>query len=94
MTHAPSSEQPNFDALRRSLARLRHDRGWSYDELAARSGVGRASLVAIESGKRRRDRIDLAPSRGNLLTWFRLAAAFEMPLGEILSPLYEENEES
>lgn len=80
----------NFEALRLHLARLRSARGWSYDELAARSGVGRATLVSIESAKPRRNPQKPA-SRGNLETWYRIARAFDVPLGELLGPLYDEN---
>lgn len=79
--------EPDFEALRLHLAQLRHDRGWSFDELAARSGVGRATLTAIEDGKPRRNP-QAAASRGSLRTWFRLAVAFEIDLGDLLRPLY------
>lgn len=79
----------NFEALRLRLAQLRHERGWSYDELAARSGVGRATLVSVESGNPRRNP-ERAATRGNLETWYRIARAFEIPLGELLQPLYDE----
>jgi DNA-binding XRE family transcriptional regulator len=82
---------PNFDALRISLAQHRRDRGWSYDELAARSGVGRATLVAIESGKPRRNPGKPATT-GTLLTWYRIARALDVELGELLRPLYVEAE--
>ncbi|MGD8167529.1 helix-turn-helix transcriptional regulator [Herbiconiux sp. P16] len=82
--------EPNFDALRAELARLRHDRGWSYDQLAARSGVGRATLVSMESGKPRRNP-DKPASRGSLESWYRVARAFELDLGELLRPLYRES---
>lgn len=80
----------NFAALSLHLRRIRVEREWSYDELAARSGVGRATLVAIESGRPRRNPKKPA-SRGNLETWYRIARAFDMPLGELLKPLYDEN---
>ncbi|MBC9935501.1 helix-turn-helix transcriptional regulator [Leucobacter sp. cx-87] len=83
--------EPNFDALRLQLSRLRHERGWSYDELAARSGVGRATLVSLESGKPRRTPGKPA-SEGTLRTWFRIAEAFETTLGEFTQPLYSRDE--
>lgn len=79
----------NFDALRLHLAKLRHERGWSYDELAARSGAGRATLVSIESGLPRRNP-EKSATRGNLETWYRIARAFDVPIGELLAPLYDE----
>ncbi|WP_368499737.1 helix-turn-helix transcriptional regulator [Herbiconiux sp. A18JL235] len=79
--------EPDFDALREELARIRHERGWSYDQLAARSGVGRATLVSMESGKPRRNP-DKPASRGSLESWYRIARAFDVELGELLRPLY------
>ncbi|MBW1639563.1 helix-turn-helix transcriptional regulator [Microbacterium resistens] len=84
---SPVSE-PNFGALRLHLARLRHERGWSYDELAARSGVGRSTLVTLENGKPRRNP-DIPATTGTLATWFRLAQAFDVDLGDLVRPLYE-----
>lgn len=78
--------EPNFTALRLHLARLRIERGWSYDELAARSGVGRATLVSLESGKPRRNP-DKPATTGTLATWFRIAAALEIELCELVRPL-------
>lgn len=80
-------DEPNFDALRLHLARLRHERGWSYDELAARSGIGRSTLVTLESGSSRRNP-DKPATTGTLLTWYRIARAFEVDLGELVRPLY------
>jgi transcriptional regulator with XRE-family HTH domain len=80
-------EEPDFDALRIHLGRLRHERGWSYDELAARSGVGRATLVALESGRPRRNPGKPATT-GTLATWFRIAQAFDIDLGDLVRPLY------
>ncbi|WP_366513464.1 helix-turn-helix transcriptional regulator [Herbiconiux sp.] len=72
--------------LRGELARLRHVRGWSYDQLASRSGVGRATLVSMESGKPRRNP-DKPASRGSLESWYR-ARAFDVDLGDLLRHLY------
>lgn len=69
--------EPNFAALRIELSRQRFERGWSYDVLAERSGVSRRTLIAVETGE----------SLGSLDTWFRLAAAFEIELGDLLRPL-------
>ena len=82
----------NFEALRLRLVQLRHERLWSYDELAARSGVGRATLVSIESGKPRRN-LEKPATRGSLETWYRLAHAFDVPLGELVALLYEDSGE-
>lgn len=93
MQESTTSADPDFDSLRLHLARLRHEREWSYDELAARAGIGRATLVSLESGKPRRTPGKPA-SRGNLETWYKIAVAFEMDLGELLRPLYGPNQPS
>lgn len=81
--------QPNVAALRVHLARLRHERGWSYDELSARSGVARATIVALESAKPdKRRHQDRPATSGTLVTWWRLAQALGVDLGELLQPLY------
>ncbi|MCX5075456.1 helix-turn-helix domain-containing protein [Streptomyces sp. NBC_00513] len=68
---------PDPTALRQSLARLRADRGWSYDQLAAHSGLSRRTLIEIEQGR----------TVGTLGTWHALAHAFRIPLGQLLDPL-------
>ncbi|MCZ9342425.1 XRE family transcriptional regulator, partial [Streptomyces sp. TRM76130] len=35
---------PDLNALRMTLVRLRGERGWTYDELADRSGLARRTL--------------------------------------------------
>jgi len=87
----PVSE-PDLGALRLHLARLRQERGWSYDELAARSGVGRATLVSLESGKPRRNP-DKPATSGTLVTWYKIALALDVDLGELLSPLRQARDE-
>lgn len=69
---------PDFEELRFYLARLRRTREWTLDELAERSGVGRRSLVQLESGK----------SHGSVETWFKIAETFDIEIGELLSTLY------
>ncbi|MEV0850558.1 helix-turn-helix transcriptional regulator [Streptomyces sp. NPDC049954] len=76
MTIFPPPE-PDPTALRQSLARLRARHGWSYDELAARTGLSRRTLIEIEQGR----------TIGTLATWHALAHALGMPLGELLDPL-------
>lgn len=71
------TRDPNFEALRLALARLRNERGWSFDELAERSGVSRRTLIEMEHGQ----------SNGRLESWFRVAEAFGVPLGELVSVL-------
>lgn len=71
------TREPNFEALRLTLARLRGDRGWSYDELAEHSGVSRRTLIEMEHGQ----------SNGRLESWFRVAEAFKVALGDLVSVL-------
>lgn len=71
------TRDPNFEALRLTLARLRDERGWSFDELAERSGVSRRTLIEMEHGQ----------SNGRLESWFRIAEAFETPLGDLVRVL-------
>lgn len=83
------SQEPNFEALRGCLSKLRAERGWTYDELAERSGVSRATLVAMETATPRNRRPKKPASRGSLESWWRLSKAFEVPLGELLLALDE-----
>ncbi|MFG3172345.1 helix-turn-helix transcriptional regulator [Streptomyces sp. NPDC048200] len=73
---------PNLDALRLELARLRAARGWSYDELAARSGLARRTLIEIEQGR----------SIGTLKTWHALAHALSTPVEELFRFLCQGHE--
>lgn len=95
MSNLSPVAEPNIAALRIHLARLRHEHGWSYDELSARSGVARATIVALESAKpdKRRDQERPATS-GTLITWWRIAQALGVDLGELLQPLYADEHPS
>ncbi|PSM39921.1 XRE family transcriptional regulator [Streptomyces dioscori] len=73
---------PNFEALRLELARLRAARGWSYDELAARSGLARRTLIEIEQGR----------TIGTLKTWHALAHALNAPFVELFGTVCEGHE--
>lgn len=68
---------PNLDALRLELARLRGERGWTYDELASRTGLSRRTLIEIEQGR----------TIGSLATWHALAHALDAPLDELFGTL-------
>ncbi len=57
-------------AVARTLQALRADRGWSLDRLAARSGVSKGVLVALEQGR----------SNPNLATLARIGDAFGVPV--------------
>ncbi|WNI33337.1 helix-turn-helix transcriptional regulator [Streptomyces sp. ITFR-6] len=68
---------PDFEALRLELARLRAARGWTYDELADRSGLARRTLIEIEQGR----------TIGTLKSWHALAHALGTPLDELFGAL-------
>jgi transcriptional regulator with XRE-family HTH domain len=68
---------PDLDALRLELARLRAARRWTYDELAARSGLARRTVIEIEQGR----------TIGTLKTWHALAHALGTPFDELFSTL-------
>ncbi len=78
--------EPDIAALRLHLARLRHERGLSYDQLAAISGVGRSTIVYLESGASNRNP-ERAATSGTVTTCFRLARALGVPLAVLLAPL-------
>ncbi|MFE6162126.1 helix-turn-helix transcriptional regulator [Streptomyces sp. NPDC056486] len=69
----------NLTALRLELARLRAGRGWTYDELADRSGLARRTLIEIEQGR----------TIGSLKTWHALAHALDVPVDHLLGTLCE-----
>ncbi|MBE8477340.1 MULTISPECIES: helix-turn-helix transcriptional regulator [Streptomyces] len=73
---------PNLDALRVQLARLRSERGWTFDELADRSGLARRTLIDLEHGR----------TTGKITTWHALAHAFGLPIDQLLEPLCEGHE--
>ena len=61
-------------ALARTVQSLRAERGWSLDQLAARSGVSKGVLVALEQAR----------SNPNLATLAKLSDAFGVPLTYLL----------
>ncbi|GCD40407.1 helix-turn-helix transcriptional regulator [Streptomyces paromomycinus] len=73
---------PNLTALRLELARLRAERRWTYDELAARSGLARRTLIEIEQGR----------TIGTLKTWHALAHALGTPLDRLFAALCDGHE--
>src|SRR5438046_10077284 len=61
-------------ALARTLTALRAERGWSLDQLAARSGVSKGVLVSLEQAR----------SNPNLATLARVGDAFGLPVTRLL----------
>ena len=78
---------PDFAALRLHLRRLRTERGLSYTELASRADVGRATLINLESGFTRRGK-SRPETVGTVETWYKIAVALNVDLGDLLRPLY------
>jgi len=69
------TEPPDITvAVARTLQALRADRGWSLDQLTARSGVSKGVLVALEQGR----------SNPNLATLARIADAFGVPVTRLV----------
>ncbi len=62
------------DAVARTVRALRGDRGWSLDQLAARSGVSKGVLVALEQAR----------GNPNLGTLTRVADALGAPLTRLV----------
>ncbi|WP_171233918.1 helix-turn-helix domain-containing protein [Ruegeria sp. HKCCA4812] len=56
------------------LNELRHGRGWSLDQLAAHSGISRATLSRMEKG-------EVSPTAESL---GRLCAAYDLPVSRLL----------
>lgn len=71
------TRDPDFAALRLQMARVRNERGWTFDKLEAESGVHRRTLIAMEHGT----------TNGRLDSWFRVAESFGIPAGEFFSVL-------
>lgn len=61
-------------AVARTLQALRAERGWSLDQLAARSGVSKGVLVALEQRR----------SNPNLATLARIGDAFGVPVTRLV----------
>ncbi|MCX5443868.1 helix-turn-helix transcriptional regulator [Streptomyces sp. NBC_00063] len=70
---------PNLTALCLELARLRGERGWTYDELASRSGLSRRTLIEVEQGR----------TIGSLKTWHALAHALDVSVDHLFATLCE-----
>lgn len=69
------ADQPDItSAVARTLRGLRAGRGWSLDQLAARSGVSKGVLVAVEQGR----------SNPNLATLARISDAFGVPVTRLV----------
>ncbi|MFD4998714.1 helix-turn-helix transcriptional regulator [Streptomyces sp. NPDC102340] len=68
---------PDLNALRQELARLRGERGWTFDELAGRTGLARRTVIDLEHGR----------TTGSITTWHTIAHVFDVPLEQLLGAL-------
>lgn len=68
---------PDFEALRLELARVRAELGWTYDELADRTGVSRRALIEIEQGR----------TIGSLRTWHAITHAVGTSFDQLLGAM-------
>lgn len=68
---------PDLDALRRELEQRRAAAGWSYDQLAERTGLARRTLIEIEQGR----------TIGTLAIWHAIAHGLGVPVGDLFSHL-------
>lgn len=69
--------KPDLRALGVEVARLRHDRGWSIDRLAAGSGVHRKTIIEVEAGR----------VAAKVSTLHSIAHALGVPLTQLVAPL-------
>ncbi|WP_292766878.1 helix-turn-helix transcriptional regulator [Microbacterium sp. UBA3486] len=73
------NQEPDLSQLRLIFNDRRDAAGFTYDELAERSGLARQTLLNLASGK----------YHGDLRTWMLLARAFEVDLDTLLAPTWE-----
>lgn len=71
--------EPDMTQLRVVLSRARANAGWTFEELAERSGVSRQTLLNLSSGK----------YAGDLKTWLKLSRAFGIGMDELLAPVWD-----
>lgn len=68
--------------LRAIFVRQRDASGLTIDELAARTGLARGTLLNLSAGR----------FRGDLRTWLLLSQAFEVSLDDLLAPVWGSEE--
>lgn len=74
--YPPPPPTPNLAALRAELDRLRQGQGLTWEQLADRAGIARQTVLNVRGN-----------TDGSLITWFQIAWALEVPVGELLAHL-------
>ena len=73
---------PDLSRLPAIFEERRKAAGWTFEELAERSGAARQTLLNVSKGR----------FRGDLLTWLRLSRAFGVGLDDLLAPVWERDD--
>ncbi|GAA1749392.1 helix-turn-helix transcriptional regulator [Nostocoides vanveenii] len=71
--------EPDLSSLRTAFDRARVKSGLTYDELAARTGLARRSLLDIAAGR----------NVGTLRTWVLIARALDVTLDDITDGVWK-----
>lgn len=74
--HTPPPPPPDLDALRAELDRLRQAQALTWEQLADRAGIARQTIFNVRGH-----------TDGNLTTWFQIAWALNVPVGDLLAHL-------
>ena len=72
--------EPNYEAARRALAQARAESGMGYLRLSKAAGVSKSSVISLEMGH----------SAGALSTWFAVAEALDVNVGDLLEHLHDD----
>ncbi len=71
--------EPDLTRLRGAFDKARMDAEVTYDELADATGLSRRTLLDIATGT----------SAGTLRTWALISRALDVPLDELVAPIWE-----